>query len=208
MNTQKRDIILAGFFSEIIELCEENDYNIIGIIDKFPIKSDYPYLGNDDAILSHPETYRHAEIVIVPDNPHLKQKLAHNYLSSGFSFTSLISKKSVISPSCRIGDGCVIQSLSNISSNSIIGSFVKINTLANIMHDCVIGDFCIIAPNAVLLGNVNIGDRVFVGANATILPNISVASDTIIGAGAVVTKNITEPGYKYAGVPAVILKNK
>ena len=199
-----KDVILVGGFSEMIELCEECNLNIAGIIDQPNWKSTvnpYPLLGQDKDASYLYKKYCNCDIVISPDSPILRQKLYQHYQQYGFKFATIISPHARISKSSIIGEGCVIQSGVNISSNCFLGKFIKLNTNANVMHDNKIEDFSTIAPNAVLLGKVHVGEKSYIGANSTILPNIKIGNETTIGAGAVVTKDVKQ-GVTVKGVPA------
>lgn len=203
-----KEVIIVGGFIEIIELCEENDYTIIGIIDNSRKKEMYSYkvLGNDNEAQHFFDYLKTYSLIISPDMPDVRNKIKTYYLSLGCSFEKLISSHSHVSKSALIGNGVIIQTGVNVSSEVKIGDFVKINCHANIMHNCVVGDFCTIAPNAVMLGYVNVGNNCYIGANSTILPRLKIADKVTIGAGAVVTKDITETGSIYAGVPAKRIK--
>lgn len=192
-------VILIGGFIEIIELCEDIGIEIIGIVDKFESKG-YNLIGSDENLNSWKDQYIGSSIIISPDAPSVREKLAQLY--KDFLAHTLISHRATVSKSSTIGNGTVIQANANISSQVELGSFVKVNSCANVMHNATIGDFSTIAPNAVVLGYVKIGKGCYIGTNATILPNITIADKVVIGAGAVVTKNIMEIGSVYAGVPA------
>jgi sugar O-acyltransferase (sialic acid O-acetyltransferase NeuD family) len=197
-------VLLVGGFIEIIELCEDNNVDIIGIVDP-NIKDKYltyPIIGNEKNIDDWKSGYYEINVVITPDLPSIRKKLAAFYKHNGFNFFTLVSGAAKVSKSSKIGIGSVIQGGSNISSETIIGDFVKVNNHANIMHNSCVGSFSTIAPNAVLLGNVKIGEACYIGANATVLPHITICDNVTIGAGAVVTRNISIPNVTYAGIPA------
>ncbi len=199
-----KKIIIVGGFHEIIELCEELDYSIIGIIDN-SIKEqilNYPIIGNDNDANLIFSNYGHVPLVISPDSPAIREKLFKYYSAIGFTFETIISSRAKISRSSSVGLGSIIQDSVNLSANSHIGKFVKLNTGCNIMHDSNIKDFVTIAPNAVILGRVIIKSNSYIGANATILSEKEIAQNVIIGAGSVVTKHIIESDITYAGVPA------
>lgn len=200
----KKNILLVGGFIEIIELCEENDINIIGIIDSNQNQDSHtiPLIGKEDNINDWGKQYQEHEIIISPDLPQIRKSLALFYSRHGFNFARIESKHARISKSAIIDMGTVVQAGVNISSRSVIGSFVKINNNVNIMHDVTIGNYTTVAPNAVLLGHVSVGDSCYIGANATLLPHIKICDNVTIGAGAVVTKSIVEPNSVYIGVPA------
>lgn len=198
-----KEIILVGGFHEMIELCEDAGFNIIGIIDNNIIGEyyGYPILGTDKDAVTIYRQHPNCQIVITPDSPRLRSKLVDYYRSFGFTFATVIHPAATISRFVSIGEGTVVQRGVNVSANTKIGDFCKLNIGCNIMHDNVIGDYATIAPNAVTLGYVIIGESSYVGANCTILPKVSVGERCTIGAGAVVTKSV-QPNLVVAGVPA------
>lgn len=198
-----KKIIIVGGFHEIIELCEELKYSIVGIIDN-TLKGKYlgyPIIGNDSDASMLFKTFYNLPLVITPDTPLLREKLFGYYSKIGFRFETIISAKAKISKSAQIGTGTIIQSGVNVSAQTRIGNFVKLNTNCNVMHDCLIHDYVTIAPNAVLLGHVTVSEKVYIGANSTILPTISIGEDSLVGAGSVVTRNI-DNNITVKGVPA------
>lgn len=198
-----KNIILVGGFHEIIELCEGNGYNIIGIFDN-TLKGKYmgyPILGTDADARSLYENYKHIPLVITPDSPILREKLVCFYKHIGYKFETLISSLANISKYALIGKGLIIQAGVNVSAFSEIADFVKLNTNCNIMHDTIVGRYTTIAPNAVVLGRVNINRSCYIGANSTILPNILIGDYVTVGAGAVVTRNIDSDKI-VKGIPA------
>ncbi|RNC64746.1 NeuD/PglB/VioB family sugar acetyltransferase [Proteiniphilum sp. X52] len=201
------EVILVGGFHEIIELCEEQDLVIRGIIDNkiSGFYCGYPIIGSDNDAKGIFNKYRETPLIITPDNPNVREKLVSLYKDVGFKFYSLIGKRAHISKRATIGEGCVIQNGVNISSHVTIGNFVKVNTNANIMHDVSIGDFSTIAPNSVLLGKVDIRKNAYIGANSTILPFLHVGDEALVGAGSIVTKNV-EAKKIVMGNPAKELK--
>ena len=196
-------VIIVGAFHEMIELCEDCGYQIVGIIDN-QYTGEYggiPIIGTDDEASRLYRDYSDCGIVITPDLPKVREKLFTLYSRIGFQFATVISSRAIISRSAKIGRGTVIQAWVNVSAGSTIGDFVKLNTHANIMHDDVVGNFSTIAPNAVLLGYVNVGKSAYIGANSTILPHVKIGGGSIVGAGAVVTKDVNN-NVVVKGVPA------
>lgn len=191
MNTR---VMLVGGSLELIELCALCGVQLVAIIDKDPgerFAGHKVFRGEEMAS----EIYRqHGDIplVISPDMPAVRARLAAFYGERGFSFASLVSPRALVSPSARIGRGVVIQSGVNVSSLVTIGDFVRVNTCANIMHESVVGDYSTIAPNAVILGRVKISQGVYLGANATVLPDKIVGRGAVVGAAALVTHDVPE----------------
>ena len=197
------EVILVGGFIEVIELCELSNIKIKGIIDN-KLTEDYcgyPIIGTDTDAPKLFDKFRTTPLILSPDLPATRKKIADYYGGLGYSFINVISPKAEVSKSVIIGKGVIIQTGVNVSANVRLGNFVRLNTKSNIMHDCKIDDYTTVAPSAVVLGRVNIGKCCYVGANSTILPEVSVGESSIIGAGAVVVKNV---GSKRTvkGVPA------
>lgn len=199
-------VILVGGFHEIIELCENSNIEILGIIDnsKENFYCGYPILGKDADAVNLYKEYGKIPLVISPDKPTVREKLVDFYKKIGYNFYTLIGKNAVISKTAQLGIGCIIQGGVNVSSFAKIGNFVKLNTNANIMHDVTMHDFSTAAPNSVLLGHVIVNNKAYIGANATILPTIEIGEGAIVGAGAVVTKNV-KAGETVIGSPAKTL---
>ncbi len=198
-----KEIILVGGFHEIIELCEEIGYKIIGIIDNNLKETyrGYQIIGTDNMVENISLRYKDIPLVISPDIPSIREKLFLMYSEYRFKFETIISPSAKISKSSVIGTGVIIQHQVNVSSNVKIGNFTKLNVGCNVMHDSNVGDFVTVAPNAVILGRVNIGKGTYIGANSTILPEKSIGDDVIVGAGSVVTKNF-DSNLIIKGVPA------
>lgn len=204
-----KKIILVGGFHQIIELCEAENIEIVGIIDD-NIEADcylsYPILGKDCDAKHLFQKYGNIPLLLTPEQPLVKAKLFNLYSKLGFTFTNLISKEAKISPSAMIADdGVIIYPGARVSSGAIIENFVRLHSGASVDHDTVVKKFSNIAPFAVILGRIIINELVYIGANSTILPNINIGINSIVGAGAVVTKDIGE-NQVWVGNPAHSLK--
>ena len=95
LQSMDNKVILVGGFHEIIELCEDNDIEIAGIIDNYLTNDTYwgyPIIGTDDKAKVLFETYKNVPVLITPDVPHVRYKLYHYYKSIGFQVASLISR--------------------------------------------------------------------------------------------------------------------
>lgn len=199
----KQKILLIGAYHEMIEVCEDAGFEIVGIIDNKETGEYYgvPVIGTDDDAKQLKNHYPNVPAVISPFMPEVRKKLYELYASLGYRFATVISPKATISRFSTIGEGTVILNGVNVAANTHIGRFVKLNTMCNIMHDNVIGDFVTVSPNALTLGYVTIEEDAFLGGNCTILPYKKVGSGATVGAGAVVTKNVAS-GQVVKGNPA------
>lgn len=198
-------ILLVGAFSEIVELCNREKIEIVGIIDNnIAIGSTYmniPVIGCDDDAQELCQKYGEIPFVITSDSPKVRKRLFDQYSSIGYLAGNIISSKAYLSPSTYIGIGVVIQDGVYISSDAVIGNSVKLNVACTIMHNSTICDFSTVAPKAMTLGYVSIGEGSYLGANSTILPYVSIGDNVIVGAGAIVTKNISDNKI-VKGIPA------
>ncbi len=199
----KQKIILVGAYHEMIEVCEDAGFEIVGIIDNKETDEYYgvPVIGTDDDAKEIKIKYPDVPVVISPFMPKARKKLYGMYASFGYTFATVISPKATISRFATIGEGTVILNGVNVAANTHIGRFVKLNTMCNIMHDNVIGDFVTVSPNALTLGYVTIEEDAFLGGNCTVLPYKKVGVGAIIGAAAVVTKDVAA-GQVVKGNPA------
>lgn len=205
----KGQVLLVGAFHEAVELCELCGLEIVGIFDsaKQGDFRGYPILGDDSCAAALSDARKQLPVVLTPDKPAVRKRLAECYAGLGYSFGSVISPEARVSKSARLGRALFIQSGCNVSSAAELGDFVRLNTMANVMHDSVVGAFSTVAPNAVVLGNVTIGESCYIGAHCTILPNLQVQSGAVVGAGAVVTRPVAR-GATVVGSPARLLEKR
>ena len=199
----KQKILLVGAYHEMIEVCEDAGFEIVGIIDNKETGEYYgvPVIGTDDDAEALKKQYPNIPVVISPFMPKARKKLYELYASLGYTFATVISPKATVSRFATIGEGTVILNGVNVAANTHIGRFVKLNTMCNIMHDNVIGDFVTVSPSALTLGYVTIEETAFLGGSCTILPYKKVGAGATVGAGAVVTKDVAA-GQVVKGNPA------
>ena len=88
-----KKIIIVGAFHEVIELAEENGFDIIGLIDNNKICSyrTYEVLGNDNEAKNILNSQKNVPLIITPDIPNIRAQLFSYYSELGFKFISLIS---------------------------------------------------------------------------------------------------------------------
>lgn len=199
----KQQILLVGAYHEVIEVCEDAGFEIVGIIDNKETGEYYgvSIIGTDADAAQLKEQYPNLPVVIAPFMPKVRKKLYEMYASLGYSFATVVSPKATVSRFATIGEGTVVLPFVNVAANTRIGRFVKLNTMCNIMHDNVIGDFVTVSPNALTLGYVTIENEAFLGGNCTVLPYKKVGAGATIGAAAVVTKDVVA-GQVVKGNPA------
>lgn len=205
-----KKVIIVGYFQEVIELCELCNIEIVGVIDNNDSEtfnnSTIPILGTDAEAEVLFSKFGRIPLLLTPDSPSVRKKLANYYSNIGYKFLTVISPNATISRTAKIGEGVFIQSGVNVSANVEISDFVRLKTNANVMHDCEIDTFSTVAPNAVLLGKVRVYTEAYIGSNATVLPGCTIGNNAMVGAGSVVTKNV-DNNTVVVGNPSKFFKN-
>lgn len=180
---------------DVIEL--ENRFIISGIVGQ---KSDigkkilgYRVIASDDDLETLFSQFKNAFIGIGQiKNFELRYKLYNKLKSIGFNLPSIISPRSYVSKSAKIGEGTIIMHNALLNQNVTIGNNCIINTGAIIEHDVRIGDQTHISTACVLNGGVTVGDFTFVGSGTVVRESVSVGSEVIIGMSNKVFKNVPD----------------
>ena len=88
--------------------------------------------------------------IIAIGNPEIRQKIYNELEQIGFEIVNIISDKSYVSSSARIGKGCVIEPFVTVNANSTIGNSVILCAGSVVGHNSVVNDFCQIDYNGVV----------------------------------------------------------
>ena len=148
--------------------------------------------------------YINTDFVISIGNNQIRKTVSKKINST---YTKLIHKTAIISPTVNILEGTVVMAGVKINADTNIGKHVIINTGAIIEHDCIIEDFVHVSPNTTITGGVTVGEGTQIGAGAVIIPYVSIGKWVTIGAGAVILNNI--PDYAtVVGNPGKITKQQ
>lgn len=142
-----------------------------------------------------------AEIVIAVGEPADRKRLAEHVKEKGYSLATIISSRSRISLTARIGEGVVITTGSTVSSNAIIDCNVWVASDAIIGHDVHVMEHCQISSMVAIAARTVIEESVFIGISACIREDLVIGHDSIIAMGAVVLKDVRE-NRKVIGNPA------
>ncbi|OYQ43942.1 acetyltransferase [Flavobacterium aurantiibacter] len=173
-NTAKEPIEIVGFIDD-----NPDSYNAYSF--------SAPFLG---AIKTH--NVLDAFYVIGVANIAFRRTIISNLLSRGAQFISLIHPTAIVSPSAKIGLGCVISHNSSIGPNAVLGDFNLINSRCTIGHDTNIGNYNFLSPQVVTGGFSKMGDENFLGTNAAVLPRVILGSNNVVSAGMIVEKSVED----------------
>lgn len=121
------------------------------------------------------------------------------------NWVTIISHKSIISKTSKIGLGTVIMPGVIINNNVEISKNCIINTGSIIEHDCKIGDNSFVGPGSVITGGCIIGKNVTINSSCTLAPNVNIFDDICVGAKSFVNKNLNSKGLYY-GIPVKFIK--
>ena len=209
MSNKKIIIIGSGGLSRsIVDTILEMKLEIKGVIDlEYSGKEEVVYgsrvIGNLDFLDSI--TIDKYSLVMAIGNPAIRKKYYTNLVKRGFSFTTIIHPKTIISNNnVTIKNGCVICAGSMIMSDVMVGENSLICTGAIVEHETQIGSHCTISPGVKIAGRVKIYDGVQIGIGASVIDKLIIGSDVIIGAGSVVLTQV-QKNLIVAGVPAKII---
>ena len=199
-------VIGAGGHAKVVieAIRAAGGFDIIGVVDPKPPKANellgVPWLGDDGVLRAvRTEGTRHAFVAL--GNNRLRQQMGDQLSTLAFELPPIVHPTAHVSPSARIGRGCVIMARACVGPATTIGDMSIINTGAIVEHDNVIGRAAHVAPGTALGGSVIIGDRSLVGIGAAIRPAIVLGDDVIVGAGSCVVDNFPS-GVMIGGVPA------
>jgi acetyltransferase EpsM len=146
----------------------------------------------------HPDDCR---VIVAYGNNRHKRDIVSALTKLGFQFASVISPLAYISPSARVGPGCIINPLATIMPNAQLGSHVIVHSQSVVEHDNLIGDYANIAPGVSMGGRVTVGEGSYIYTGANIIPKINVGKWATVAAGATVIRDVPDYGV-VAGVPA------
>lgn len=182
------------------------DFLIEGYIADQPSELNLTYLGKNLNDRFNPKEYLLVMAIGQVDIGKWRQKTVESFLSKGYRFLSLISKRAIVAEDVKIGQGTVIFDNVVVNVNSIVGDFCILNTGCIVEHDCRVGNFVHIGPGSILSGGVSIGDNCFLGAGSVVKHYTRICNEVIVGAGGVVVKDIDHAGV-FVGVPAKKLRD-
>jgi UDP-perosamine 4-acetyltransferase len=180
-------------------LPEEQKSKLLGYVDIADrgALSGAPYLGTDEFLngrnhalkLVAAFSYTGLKVDIQPRSDIIKK-----FSELGFEFETVISERSIIENSARIGDGTVIFPGAIINRGTKIGRNCSINSGSIIEHDCILHNNVQISPGAIVCGGAEIFDNSFIGAGSVIRDGIIIGTNVIIGMGTKVVKSVIDPG--------------
>lgn len=200
----------SGFGRDIYDLAKESigygtEFCIKGFLDfNIDALKDYPFYPQVISSEDEYEIQLDDVFVCALGDVNLKKKVTEKMLNRGAYFYTLISKYAFISPTAKIGVGCVIDNSVRIASGVNIGNFVLIQGMASIGHDVNIGSYTRIDPKVSCVGGVEIGNEVTLHTACVINHKVIVEDKAVVGALSFVIRKVKQ-GSTVFGNPAKII---
>lgn len=130
-----------------------------------------------------------------------KKKYIDIILKKGGPFINLIHPTAYVSPTSKLGVGCIVCAYTRISCDVNIGNFNTFQPFCAIGHDVKIGNNNHFNTYSFLGGFAEVKDNVTLHTGAIIHPHKTVEDNCIVGAGAVVLRK-TKANSTVFGNPA------
>ena len=122
-------------------------------------------------------------------------------------YQNIYHPQSVLSKTCKTGNGCSLGPGAVIAPFAKLGNHVSINRNATVGHHSTVSDFATLNPGCNIAGYCHIGKGATIGMGANIIDGKKIGNNTTIGAGALVTKDIPDNVIAY-GIPAKVIRQK
>ncbi len=101
----------------------------------------------------------------------------------------------VVSPTAKIGKGCLIGPFSSLLQHSILDNYCIIESYCLVSHYVEIGKNTILHSGTKIAGKTKIGNNCMFNFNSSVINNVKITDNVILGANSNITKNVDQPGY-------------
>lgn len=135
----------------------------------------------------------------------LKKRITEKMVARGAKFHKVIHKTANVSPTAKIGDGCVVGTGAIIGPSETIGAHTLIQSYAILGHDGSVGAYSRIDCRVMCVGGVKIGNEVTLHTACVINHDVTVQDKATVAACSFVIRNVKE-GTTVMGNPAKRLK--
>jgi sugar O-acyltransferase (sialic acid O-acetyltransferase NeuD family) len=156
--------------------------------------------GTDEALSLKDEDGGKPLAAMTVAAPKIREALVKK-LGDVFGWEDIVHPSSYISPSAKIGEGCIFQTQSFISADARIGAHCIVNRASGFGHDVTAGDFVSLMSFCDICGHVSLGDRVYAGSSVAVVPDVNVGADAYLCAGSTVFNDV-DAGATVIGNPA------
>lgn len=143
-----------------------------------------------------------AFFVAIGDNA-LRQKTVEKTLSEipGGKQAALVHATAYVSPFSSLAPGSIVMGNAFVGPNCAIGEGCILNTGSQIDHDGEMRPFSSLGPKACLGGTVRLGLRSIVGIGATVKHGVQIGDDSLLAAQSYLHESMPDKAV-YRGIPA------
>lgn len=198
-----RELLILGMGPHAMEMAEivarinqvERTWNLVGFVSEGDAQAGEERLGLPVFQAGHAmDRYPTAYMVPEYEWPH-KAEIPRQRLAT------LIDPSVFVSPTARIGLGCVIYPNCFVGAYAQIGDFLFCLAGSVINHEDVIEDRVTITSNVTVAGNVHIEADCYLGQSCTIREMVRIGRGSLIGMGSCVLNDVV-PNSVMIGSPA------
>lgn len=181
------------YINELTSTSPSERWEVLGLIDDsesnyHAYDYNFPYLGKiDNHVINRDACY-----IMGIANMKYRKVIIEQLLAKAANFITVIHPTALVSPTAKIGVGCVISHNVSIGPKAVLKDFNLINSRCTIGHDTQIGSYNFLSPQVVTGGFAKIGDENFIGTNAAILPGIILGNSNVVAAGMIVDKKVDD----------------
>jgi sugar O-acyltransferase (sialic acid O-acetyltransferase NeuD family) len=180
-------------------------WELLGFLDDDPARwgetvSGLRVLGGSEALADLGD----ARVVVCTGNPEnfsSRKRIVGRLGLEPERYATLVHPAAVIPPSCRLGEGTVVQAGVVATTDVEVGAHVSVMPLTVLTHDDRLDDFVTVAAGVQVAGMVHVREGAYLGSGCLIRESRTIGPWALVGMGAVVTRDV--PGSEvWAGVPA------
>ncbi len=130
-------------------------------------------------------------------------RLAHwaQLAPHGWRAATVVHPGAVVSPSARLGDGCVVGPGAVVGAASRLDQHVLVGRGALVGHHTRLEAGVTLNPGANVAGHVHVGTGAAIGMGALVVNGLEVGAGAVVAAGAAVVRDV-DTGTRVQGVPA------
>ena len=131
-----------------------------------------PVIGTSNDLTALAGAYSDAVVAI--GNPIVRQRMLNKIEEqTQMQVATLISPRSFVSPSARLGNGCIVEPMAVIHTACVLGKGCLVCAGAVINHASVCGDCVQVDCNAVVAGNTAVPDGMKVASGSVFKTTVS-----------------------------------
>jgi sugar O-acyltransferase (sialic acid O-acetyltransferase NeuD family) len=186
----------GGHARAVADLAEACGWRLAGFLGAHGAPITGGVIGSDDDLATLRAEGRFDGAIVGVGNTALARRpaLFARLRELGVATPSLVHPTATVSPSARIGDGCVVFPHTVVGADTAVGEDAVIYSGSVLEHGCRIADHAYLAPGVILCGNVRVEAGAFVGAGAIVVPGVVIGKGAVVYAGARVVRDVSAGG--------------